>query len=602
MSKSVVMTFPNGSTYTPSLEEEVLPEDETTGYPNRIPTFHGYSWTGDAEGELVYVGRGQQVDFERLVELGVELEGKIALARYGGPFRGLKVKNSQKYGMLGTIIYTDLADDGNNTYLKGVDYYPNGPARNPSSVQRGSVQFLSTYPGDPTTPGYPSKEGSPRTGTELVTPRIPSIPISWNDAAPILEALGGNGPSGAEINRTNWVGAADTDYSSGPAPGVTVSMSNVMKDNITTIWNAIGVINGTSEDEVVIVGNHRDAWIIGGADPNSGTAAVDEMAKAFGALLQTGWKPRRTIVFASWDAEEYGLVGSTEWVEEYVPWIKAANVAYINLDVAVSGPVPSISATPDWHEFAIATMKKVVFPYHGLTNVTMYDVWLESNKGKETVGVLGSGSDYTAFLHNNGISCIDMGSDPGPTDPVYHYHSNYDTYHWMANFADVGFKYHKAMGQYAALLAYHMADDEVLPLQSANYGAEMSKYLTTLQGVIETAEADIDLSELVTAIETFNTSAAAFTELYSGEMNADTAATINTKLRDYQRGFVSNGGLPDRSYFRHVVFAPGVDTGYAPVTWPGITEAVNAGNMTLAQSEVSRAAVAVQNAAEILMP
>lgn len=378
-------------------------------------------------------------------------------------------------------------------------------------------------------------------------------------------------------------------------------MSNVMEDKITPIWDAIGIINGTSEDEVVIVGNHRDAWMIGGAaDPNSGSACMVEMSKAFGALLQTGWKPKRTIVLASWDAEEYGLLGSTEWVEEFVPWIKEANVAYINMDTAVSGSVPDISATPDFHAIALETMKKVVYPYHGLTNVTLYDVFNEATPGE--LGVLGSGSDYTAFLHNNGISSIDLGASAGPEDPVYHYHSNYDTYHWMSTFADPGYAYHKAIGQYVTLLTYHMANDEVLPLQSANYGVEMTSYLEDLQSTLEDAEADIDLSELVSAIEAFNTSASAFAELYTSDMDEDTVALINTKLRDYQRGFVSNGGMPRREYFRHVVFAPGLDTGYAPVTWPGITEAVVAGNLTEAQSEVTRAAVAVQNAAEILAP
>ena len=213
-----------------------------------------------------------------------------------------------------------------------------------------------------------------------------------------------------------------------------------MKDNITTIWNAIGIINGTSPDEVVIVGNHRDAWMVGGAaDPNSGSAVMVEMSKAFGKLMKTGWKPRRTIVLCSWDAEvnimaiitglqanlfkEFGIVGSTEWVEEYIPWLSKANVAYINTDTAVSGSFPSIEATPDFHAPGLEAMKKIVYPNHGLTNVTMYDVWSEAAEGASP-GILGSGSDYTAFLHGIGISSIDIGAGPGPTDPVYHYHSS----------------------------------------------------------------------------------------------------------------------------------------------------------------------------------
>lgn len=374
-----------------------------------------------------------------------------------------------------------------------------------------------------------------------------------------------------------------------------------MNDTITPIWDAIGIINGTNEDEVLVIGNHRDAWSIGGAaDPNSGSAVMIELSKAFGALLETGWQPRRTIVLASWDAEEYGLLGSTEWVDEYIPWLRPASVAYINLDVAVSGSIPGISATPDLHDISVETMKKVVFPYHGLKNVTMYDVWLETSGGE--IGVLGSGSDYTAFIHGNGISSIDLGSDQGPEDPIYHYHSNYDSYHWISTFGDPGYLYHKAIGQYITLLGYHIANDEVLPFNAANYGVEMSKYLADLEADIEDAGANIDLGELISAIQAFNTSATAFDELRAGELDENTVSLINTKLRDYQRGFVSNGGMPRRDYFKHVVFAPGLDTGYAPVTWPGITEAVDAGNLTEAQSEVKRAAVAVQRAAEILAP
>jgi N-acetylated-alpha-linked acidic dipeptidase len=246
---------------------------------------------------LTYLSsRGQQVDFERLKALGVPLEGKIALAKYGGPFRGLKVKNSQSYGMIGTILFTDPGDDGNITEANGYAAYPDGPARNPTSVQRGSVQFLSTYPGDPTTPGYPSKEGVPRADKSPVTPQIPSIPISYLEAIPLLAALDGHGTPGDQVHRPGWVGALNVTYSTGPAPGAVISMSNVMRDDTTDMWDAIGVINGTSEDEVLLIGNHRDAWILGGAaDPNSGSAIMVELSKAFGKLLAKGWKPRRTM-------------------------------------------------------------------------------------------------------------------------------------------------------------------------------------------------------------------------------------------------------------------------------------------------------------------
>jgi N-acetylated-alpha-linked acidic dipeptidase len=593
------MSLPNGTTYTPTLEEEVLAEDDTSSYPNRVPTFHGYSFTGDASAEFVYVGRGQKVDFDRLKALGVPLEGKIALSRYGGPFRGLKVKNAQENGMIGAVLFIDPGDDGNITEANGYAAYPDGPARNPSSSQRGSVQFLSIYPGDPTTPGYPSKEDSPRADITLVTPQIPSLPISWAEAVPLLAALDGYGTPGEEVNRTRWVGALNVSYSTGPAPGATISMSNVMNDTYTSIWNTIGIINGTSNDEVVLIGNHRDAWIVGGAaDPNSGSAVMVELSKAFGALLQTGWRPRRTIVLCSWDAEEYGLVGSTEWVEEYIPWLTEAAVSYLNIDIATSGPIPDISATPDLHEIAINTMQKVVYPFRG-ENRTLYDAWYSASMGK--VAVLGSGSDFTSFLHR-GISSIDMGSGGGPNDPVYHYHSNYDSYYWMTTYGDPGFVAHKAIGQYLTLLAYHLANDEVIPLNVNTFTEEMRTYYEALNETISSnnAGSEVDISELADAIDTFEKAASAFMTALSSASDHEDITALNHNLRDFQRAFTSQGGLPGREFYRHIIFAPGLDTGYAPVTFPGITEQVVSGDLELAQEWVGKTSRGILAAAGIL--
>lgn len=603
LEQSVQLTLPNGTTIKARLSEAILEEDETTSYPDRIPVFHGYSFTGNASAEYVYVGRGQQVDFNRLEALGVSLEGKIALAKYGGPFRGLKVKNAQEHGMVGAVIFTDPGDDGNMTEAKGVAAYPDGPARHPSTVQRGSVQFLSIYPGDPTTPGYPSKKDSPRADKSGSVPQIPSIPISWTDAQPILAALNGFGTEGTEVNRTGWVGAIPgVDYNTGEGSGAKISMVNEMADRITPIWNAIGIINGTNEDEVIIIGNHRDAWIIGGAaDPNSGSAVLIELAKAFGKLQETGWKPARTIILASWDAEEYGLVGSTEWMEEYLPWLKNAAVSYLNIDVAVSGPIPDFSATPDLHAIAESLMKKVIWPYRGTNNRTLYDVHM--NDARAEFGVLGSGSDYTAFLHR-GIAAIDMGAGGGPDDPIYHYHSNYDSYHWMATFGDPGFIHHKAMGQYLTLLAYHLASDPVLPLEPSNYVPEMEDYFAELKEVVASGDGELDLSALESAIETFKTYAKQFDELRAQAVETNNAELIkvqNHKARDFSRGFTSQGGLPGREFYQNLIFAPGLDTGYAPVTFPGITESITfRRDWEEAQEWVEKTARAVEVAANML--
>ncbi|KAI1130255.1 N-acetylated-alpha-linked acidic dipeptidase-like protein 2 [Nemania abortiva] len=598
VNKSLSLSYSNGSTFQPLLAEAVLAADDTTSYPNRVPTFHGYSATGSAEAEYVYVGRGQQDDFARLIELGVPLEGKIAVSRYGGPFRGLKVKNAQANGMIGAILFTDTGDDGAVTEANGYAAYPDGPARNPTSVQRGSVQYLSIYPGDPTTPGYPSRKDSPRADTRSVMPGIPSIPISYVDAIPILAALDGHGIDGEVVNRTRWVGALNVSYSTGPAPGTTISMSNLMENVYTDIWDSIGIINGTNPDETIVIGNHRDAWIVGGAaDPNSGTAIIVELSRAFGKLLAQGWRPRRNIVLCSWDAEEYGLVGSTEWVEEYIPWLTETAVSYLNIDVGASGAWPYIAATPELHEISVDVMKKV--PWMD-TNRTMYDAWLEYAGG--SVGVLGSGSDYTAFVHR-GIGSIDMGANGGDTDPVYHYHSNYDSYHWMSNFGDPEFLAHQYMSKYLTLLAYNLATVEIVPLNVTNWATQMEIYYKNLLTTISSKSATLDTSQLRSALDEF---ASRTQEIEVLEQQAVTSkdpnlvSLVNHKKRDFQRGFVSQGGLPDREFYQNLIFAPGIDTGYAATTFPGITEAVVAGNLTLAAEYVTRTANAILIAANIV--
>ncbi|KAF2875886.1 N-acetylated-alpha-linked acidic dipeptidase-like protein 2 [Massariosphaeria phaeospora] len=599
--QSLQLQHANGSNHYVSLEEEVLKLDETTGEPNRVPVYHGYSFSGNASAEFVYVGRGSQLDFQRLKNLGVKLEGNIALAKHGGPFRGLKVKNAQEFGMIGAVIFTDPGDDRNMTEANGFKAYPDGPARNPSSVQRGSVLFLSTYPGDPTTPGYPSKEGSSRMEKETV-PDIPSIPISWIEAKPLLESLNGHGLTSQKVNRTNWIGAIpNAKYSSGPAPGVTLSLSNMMEDKTTQIWNTIGIINGTNQDEVVIVGNHHDAWMIGGAaDPHSGSAIFIELSKAFGKLLKTGWKPKRTIVLASWDAEEYGLVGSTEWVEEYIPWLKDSAISYLNIDVGIAGTIPDFSATPDLHALTLSIARKVIWP-HG-THRTLYDVW-EEKTGE--IGALGAQSDYTSFVHRGGIASIDMGTTRAPLDPIYHTHSNFDSYHWMEKFADPGFVLHKAVGQYLTLYLYHLADDAMLPLEPANYGPEMRAYFEELELTVASAnaEAAVDIVPLKNAISAFEDAAQHFNTMRDSAVKSNSSVALkelNRKARDFGRGFISQGGLPGRPFYQHLIFAPGIDTGYAPVTFPGITEAVVAGNLTLATEFVEKTAEAVLAAARVL--
>ncbi|KAH7141518.1 hypothetical protein B0J13DRAFT_503917 [Dactylonectria estremocensis] len=607
VSASLQFTSSDGEVHPVNLKEDALVEDDVTSSDAiSQQTWLGYSPSGSVSAEYVYAGRGSIDDFERLVELGVEIEGKIALIQYGGLFRGLKVKNAQDHGAIAAVIFTDPAGDGNITVANGYESYPDGPARNPNSVQKGSTLFLSTHPGDPTTPGYPSIEGAPRADVSDVIAKIPSLPVSHAAVEPLLQALDGFGVPADEVNRTSWVGALDADYSTGPAPGVKLSLDVESREKIAPIHNVIGVINGTNPDETIIIGNHRDTWMVGGnGDPNSGSAILVELTRALNKLRETGWQPKRNIVLASWDAEEWGLIGSVEWVEEHVNWIKESVVAYLNIDVAVSGPRPNLAATPELHTLATETMKKVIHPNFGGYNISLYDAWYEESGG--VVEVLGSGSDFTGFLHN-GVSSFDVGSSGGPNDPIWHYHSNYDTYHWMSTFGDPGFHVHASQGQYLALVAYHLASDDVLPIDTQNYAVELRAYYDDLVEYDGEEGADLDLSELDEAIKYFKENSDAVKALESSAIaNQDDAlkTLVNHKYRDFQRGFVSQGGLPNREFYKHVATAPGLDTGYAAVTFPGITEGIQYaknGNFSVAQEWVGRTARGIVVAANILKP
>lgn len=611
-----------------SLVEDVLDEDPTTGFDTSIPTFHGYSASGNVTGQFVYVNYGTYQDYEDLVKAGIDLEGKIAIARYGGIFRGLKVKRAQELGAVGVVLYSDPGDDGEVTEEKGVEKYPKGPARQPSSVQRGSTEFLSFAPGDPTTPGYPSKPGVPRGPTEPYIPSIPSIPISYEDALPILKALNGHGPSAKDFNKY-WqadlgLGYKGVNYSVGPSPeNVVINLYNEQDYIITPNWDVIGIINGSIPDEVIVVGNHRDAWIVGGAgDPNSGSAVINEVIRSFGEALKKGWKPLRTIVFASWDGEEYGLLGSTEWVEEYLPWLSHANVAYLNVDVGVRGQDFHASAAPLLNSLIYDITAQVQSPNQTVKGQTVYDTW------DKKISTLGSGSDYTAFQDFAGIPSIDFGFGAGSKDPVYHYHSNYDSFRWMAEFGDPGFVYHRTMSQILALATAKLADEPVLSFEAATYATALDKYVSRVEeklaaaaiqseptdkdeilamrgSVIRqeaeaTGEADgfrrslVKLHEaiagLVTEAGKLDAKKAELQEEVSKEIPwwkwpkklrlGYEIRKVNTKYKYLDRDFIYSEGLDGRPWFKHIVFAPGLWTGYAGAVYPGLVESIDAKNYT----------------------
>ncbi|KAL2365990.1 hypothetical protein RJZ56_000994 [Blastomyces dermatitidis] len=575
-----------------TLEEDVLPEDSTSGLVDRIPTFHGYSSSGNVTAQFVYANFGTYQDFEDLIKANVSLEGKIALVKYGAIFRGLKVKRAQELGMVGVVIYSDPQEDGDITEANGYEAYPDGPARNPSAVQRGSVQFLSIAPGDPTTPGYPSTPGCPRKDPRHSIPSIPSLPISYKEAIPLLKALNGHGPKASDFD-AHWQGGGlshkGVEYNIGPTPeDVVLNLYNEQEYITTPIWNVIGVIKGTIPDEVVILGNHRDAWIAGGAgDPNSGSAALNEVIRSFAHAMKAGWKPLRTIVFASWDGEEYGLIGSTEWVEENLTWLSKSIVAYLNVDVATSGQHFKASASPLLNKAIYEATSLVLSPNQTVEGQTVLDVW----NGK--ISSMGSGSDFTAFQDFAGIPCVDYGFKRKDGDAVYQYHSNYDSFDWMNHYGDPNWTYHIAAAKVWSLTAAYLAEKPVLGLNATDYASGLAMYLDTVK---EKATTGFSFKSLDAAIVNLYNAAVAFdayTSSLTKQLDEDLPwwqwwkkvqlffkiRAANDKYKYLERKMLHQQGLDGRNWFKHVVFAPGLWTGYSGAPFPGLVESFESGNL-----------------------
>ncbi len=590
--------------------EHVGPEDGGDPFQDDkrvLPAFNGSSPSGDVTAEAVYANYGTPADFKRLAELGVEVKGKIVLVRYGANYRGIKAYDAQQAGAAGVIIYSDPRDDG---YFNG-DKYPKGAWRPDSAVQRGAVQFLPIYPGDATTPGVSSTMDLPdaqRIAKDKIQANWPSIPVnplSYKDAAPILAALGGPDSPRA------WQGALPFTYHVGAGP-VKVHMHLEQDTQLRVIWDVIGKIAGTSAaDEWVVAGNHRDAWVYGAVDPNSGTAAMLETVHGLGELLKQGWKPKRTIVMGSWDAEEEGLIGSTEWVEGHEAQLKHA-VAYFNTDVGVSGPNFNASAVPSLKQFVREVTREVPSPGGG----SVYDAWL---KGQETrrgegedeggstrgarpagrgvsgeirVGDLGSGSDYTPFLQHEGVPSTDIGSN----GPYGVYHSVFDNYNWFIKNADPTFVYEQQQARVFGLEILHMADAEVLPYDYERYGKDVAGYVTAAEASAKGM--GLDFAALDAAAARFAAAGAAVRtkQLAPG---AEVQA-FNGELRAAEEALLNPAGLPKREWYKHTVYAPGEYTGYAAVVIPGVTEGIDAADQARTQGQIGALAEALNRSSAVL--
>jgi N-acetylated-alpha-linked acidic dipeptidase len=606
---SVDITAPAGVRMHGPTREHV-DGDSWADDPRVVMPYSGMSPSGDAEAEVVYANYGSPQDFERLKQLQVDVQGKIVLVRYGENFRGVKAHLAQEHGAAGLIIYSDPADDG---WRRG-DIYPQGPWRPATGVQRGSIGYMFEFPGDPTTPGVASL---PSLGDDLRVPpersaqlpTIPTTPLSYADAWPILENLGGRD------SPREWQGALPFTYHVGPGP-VKVKLHLKQDYRLRAIWDVIGRVRGARfPDEWVVAGNHRDAWVYGAVDPNSGTAAMLEAAHGLGQLLKSGWKPARTIVLGSWDAEEQGLIGSTEWGEQHEKELANA-AAYFNMDVAVSGPKFGASSVPSLKQFLRDITRVVPSP----DGESVYAQWQNANRpgaqpapesseaigsrqvsaaesrSDVPVGDLGSGSDYTVFLQHLGVPATDISS----TGSYGVYHSAFDNFSWFQKFADPHFLYEQQMARIFGLEILRMTEADVLPYNYEEYGQEVAAYVEAAQ---KKAEAQfgfhaISFDEAIRAANHFSQAGARILRRQKSPPSDPTK--LNETLRAAERALLIPDGLPNRPWFRHVIYAPGEYTGYAAVVIPGINEAIDQHDLGRSREQVGTLAAALNRAAAVL--
>ena len=587
-----------------AVREAVVSADPTSSNPGITPLFNGYSPSGDVTAPLVYANYGLPGDYDELKKVGVDVKGKIVIVRYGNSFRGVKAKVAEDQGAIGCIIYSDPADDG---YMQG-DVYPKGPWRPVASGQRGSVQYLFDYPGDPLTPGKPSIPGVPRLKVEDATDltRIPVQPIAYDVARKLIAPL--KGP----VRPRGFQGGLPFAYHVGGTDDVKVHLKTDMDYQTRTIWDVVARIDG-SQDRWVIMGNHRDAWVFGAVDPNSGTSAMLEVARGFGQLLKQGWKPKRTLILCSWDAEEYGLIGSTEWAEENADELQEKAVAYLNVDVAVSGPNFSASAVPSLWKLIRSVARDVKDPK---TGKSVYQQWQdrardqrpEADQGmtpEARIGALGSGSDFTPFLQHLGVASTDMGfgGDYGV------YHSAYDSFYWMARFGDPTFGYHVATAQLWGTMAMRLAEADGLPFDYTDYANQIREFFNEAVKFAKrrSLESSFDEKAMHAAVDDFLKEAArveknrqtAILQIANSE-NESKLKSINDALVKAERALIDSRGLRGRTWYKHEIYAPGIYTGYAAQPLTDFQQALDDRNTTNAKESLERVVEAIKRATNVL--
>jgi len=628
------MTSP--TSYKAILKEPALKEDATSGQEGQLPTYNAYSADGDVSAELVFVNYGLPQDYEVLDKMGIDVKGKIVIAKYGHSWRGTKPKVAQEHGAIGCLIYSDPMDDG---YFAG-DVYPKGPFKNEFGVQRGSIMDMVIYPGDPLTPGVGATEDAKRLD-RLKAPnllKIPVLPISYHDAQPLLEAL--DGP----VSPNNWHGGLPIAYHIGPGKAK-VHLKVAFDWNIVPCYDVIAKIPGAKyPDEWIVRGNHRDAWVNGASDPVSGLSAMLEEAKSIGTMLQTGWKPERTIVYCAWDGEEPGLLGSTEWLETHQKELQEKAVVYINSDGNERGFL-SAEGSHALEPLMDEISKSVIDPQ---TNVTVFErkkahdaLTAQNFEAKKKIldekdlklGAMGSGSDYSSFIQHAGIPALNLGF--GGEGSGGEYHSIYDSYDDYVRFKDPHFQYGVALAKTAGHAVLRMANADVLPFDFTHLYNTVNEYSNELQNLLETTRQStsienqiitsggyavgedptknlvypvvkeevpfLDFSPLQNALVELKKSADSLKVIFQNKIKNNSASVdFNRALYQAEQQLLNKNGLPRRAWYKHTLYAPGFYTGYGVKTMPGIREAIEQRDWKEAAEQIDVDAKAITKFANYL--
>jgi N-acetylated-alpha-linked acidic dipeptidase len=576
--------------YRAQLREPVLSDDQDSSDANQLPTFNAYSADGDVTAQLVYVNYGRPEDYEELAKMKVDVKGKIVIARYGASWRGIKPKVAFEHGAAGCLIYSDPKDDG---FYRG-DVYPGGAYRPEHGVQRGSVMDRPIHPGDPLTPGWAGDKGGKKLSLAdaKTIMKIPVQPISYADALPLLRQL--KGPVAPEA----WRGALPVTYHVGPGPAI-VRLRLAYDWQVRPLYNVVVRIPGRDlPDQWIVRGNHHDAWVNGASDPTSGNVALMEEARALGELLKSGWRPRRTLILASWDAEEWGLIGSTEWAEKHAAELDRKAVIYINSDSSGKGRL-GMGGSHSLERFFNEVARDITDPETGKSLwQVLRDRQTEQARTEEAkkdlgradlrIAALGSGSDYTPFLQHLGIASANLGFGGEGGGGVYH--SIYDSFAWYTRFSDSDFTYGRALAQTIGTAMLRLAQADVLPFEFNNVAETLGRYVEEVEKLAK--DAKLDFTPLRSGLEAVHKSATNY-EAALQRSGAEQAASpdLDQALIRTERALMGKG-LPRRTWYRHRLYAPGFYTGYAVKTLPGVREAIEQKQWEEARSQITETAEA----------